>query len=90
MMLFGAMQADHCERLPDGSEVFPFTQTYLNECMRQRRVRPEMYGHKTAVECLKTFKVAQERKILRGIGIQCSQSLGTEFRREALMGDFGM
>ncbi|MWV14173.1 hypothetical protein F3I62_18895 [Pseudomonas sp. R-28-1W-6] len=79
-----------CEPMPDGSAERPFTQAYLDECMRKRQVRPGMYGQKTAVECLEACKVAQEKKIQQGVVIRCSQSMGNELRREALMGDLGL
>lgn len=79
-----------CERMPDGSAERPFTQAYLDECMRKRQVRPGMYGQKTAVECLERFKVCQEKKIQQGVGIRCSHSMGAELRREALKGDLGL
>lgn len=88
MTLFDAMNADHCWPMPDGSAALPFTQEDLNERMRQRRVRPGMYGMKTAYECWIDFMVAQVKKIQQGQGIRCSAAFGNEIRRIALTRDF--
>lgn len=80
----------HCRPLPDGSSVLPFTQDDLNERMHQRRIRPGLYGMKTAHECWIDFMVAQAQKIQRGIENKCSAALGNEIRRIALTGDMGL
>ena len=89
MTWLDAMQANDCERIPDGSSALPFTQKYLNWHMRCRLIRPGMYGMKTAYECWIDFKVAQVKKIQMGIAIRCSPALGNEIRRVALTGDMG-
>ncbi len=78
----------HCELMPDGSAALPFTQEYLNARMHQRRIRPGLYGMKTAHECWIDFMVAQVKKIQRGQGIRCSAAFGNEIRRIALTRDF--
>lgn len=89
MTWLDAMQANDCERIPDGSSALPFTQKYLSWHMRCRLIRPGMYGMKTAYECWIDFKVAQVKKIQMGIAVRCSPALGNEIRRIALTGDMG-
>ena len=78
----------NCEPMPDGSAALPFTQQYLDECMRQRRVRPGLYGMKTANELWEAFRDAQVEKIRQGRDLKCSPGFGNEIRRIALTRDF--
>ena len=83
MTLFDAMQADHCWRIPDGSEDLPFTQGYLDDCMRTRRKRMAMWQQKSADECRIDFIVAQVKKAEMGRKSRCSPGLEKE------IADFG-
>lgn len=81
MTLFKAMQADHCEPLPNGSADLPFSQSYLSDCMRTRRKRLAMYKQKSADECRIDFIVAQVRKAQMGRRSRCSPGLEKEINR---------
>lgn len=93
MMLFDAMQADHCWQLPDGSADRPFSQKYLTDCMRTRRKRLAMCKQKSAEECWIDFMVAQVRKARMGRKRRCSPGLEEEINRivrAALEDDMGL
>lgn len=81
MTWFAAMNADHCEPLPNGSEALPFTQDYLADCMRRRRKRLAMWQQKSADECRIDFLVAQVKKARMGRKNRCSPGLGREIDR---------
>lgn len=80
----------NCEPIPDGSTSLPFTQEHLNERMHQRRIRPGLYGMKTAYELREAFRDAQMEKIRQGRDLKCSPGFGSEIRRIALTGDMGL
>lgn len=80
----------HCRPLPNGSTSLPFTQEHLNERMHQRRIRPGMYGMKTAYELWEAFKGVQVEKIRQGRDLKCSPGFGSEIRRIALTRDFDL
>lgn len=77
-------------KIMDGSHEHPFTQNYLNNCMKMRIKRRGMYNLPSPQELLDRFIEAQAEKYRSDIQLKCSPGLLLEIKRKDIVADLGI